>query len=133
MDTKKKHKGIENLIPTTQRTEAEVREIGRKGGIRSGETRRRQKTIKQLLNFIDRQSLPSEQALNLKKVFNIENATFREAVLATIYNQALKGDTKAIELYLKLKGEYPDNIGLKKGDKSLTIIWNETRCDEVDG
>lgn len=36
---------------------------------------------------------------------------------------------RAIELYLKLKGEMPKDIALQANDKSLTIIWNEKRYD----
>ena len=35
----------ENLIPTSQRSKSEVREFGRKGGINSGKSRRKKRTI----------------------------------------------------------------------------------------
>ena len=40
------NKGQENLIPFTERTEEEQREIARQGGIRSGEVRREKATMK---------------------------------------------------------------------------------------
>lgn len=120
-----KHKGTKNLIPTNKRSKEEVRENARKGGIQSGVTRRRQKSIRQILDLMDKQPVSEEQALTLKD-FNIEKPTFRDAVFGTLYAQVFKGDIRAVELYLKLKGEYPkDNII----DKSLTIIWNEKRYD----
>lgn len=39
----------ENLIPMNERSESEVRALGRKGGIASGEARRRKKTLKEEL------------------------------------------------------------------------------------
>ena len=124
------NKGAENLIPMNKRSEGEVRKLGRSGGIKSGETRRKQKEIKELMQTIDSTSLPSEQAETYQQVLDIENPTYREAVVATIYLKALSGDMRAIELYLKLKGEMPKDIELVAGDKSMTIVWNEKRYND---
>lgn len=124
------NKGAENLIPMNKRSEGEVRKLGRSGGIKSGETRRKQKEIKELMQTIDSTSLPSEQAETYQQVLDIDNPTYREAVVATIYLKALSGDMRAIELYLKLKGEMPKDIELMAGDKSMTIVWNEKRYND---
>ena len=113
-----------------KRSVGEVRKLGRSGGIKSGETRRKQKEIKELMNTIDSTSLPSEQAETYQQVLDIDNPTYREAVVATIYLKALSGDMRAIELYLKLKGEMPKDIELMAGDKSMTIVWNEKRYND---
>ena len=39
----------ENLIPMNERSKSEVRELGRKGGIKSGEARRERKAFKEAL------------------------------------------------------------------------------------
>lgn len=124
------NKGAENLIPMNKRSVGEVRKLGRSGGIKSGETRRKQKEIKELMQTIDSTSLPSEQAETYQQVLDIDNPTYREAVVATIYLKALSGDMRAIELYLKLKGEMPKDIELMAGDKSMTIVWNEKRYND---
>ena len=41
-----------NLIPFTERTESEAREISAKGGKKSGETRRRKRTMKQVMETL---------------------------------------------------------------------------------
>lgn len=123
----KKENGTANLVPLPQRTKEEQREIARKGGIKSGQTRRRQKEAKQILNYIDRQPVPAEQAPTYGEILKIDDPTFRDAIFATIYLKCLAGDMRAVELYLKLKGEMPKDIELKAGDKSMTIIWNEKR------
>ena len=41
-----------NLIPNSQRTPEELREMGRKGGIKSGETRRRNRELKKIARWI---------------------------------------------------------------------------------
>jgi hypothetical protein len=134
MDKKTKksqdNKSSENLISLAERTTAEQRKIARLGGIKSGETRRKQKEIKELMQTIDSTSLTSEQAETYQQVLDIENPTYRDAVIATIYLKALSGDMRAIELYLKLKGEMPKDIELKAGDKSMTIVWNEKRYND---
>ena len=129
-EANKGNKGAENLIPLNKRTKAEQRKITRSGGIKSGETRRKQKEIKELMQTIDSTSLPSEQAETYQQVLDIKNPTYREAVIATIYLKALSGDMRAIELYLKLKGEMPKDIELMAGDKSMTIVWNEKRYND---
>ena len=129
-EANKWNKGTENLIPLNKRTKAEQRKITRSGGIKSGETRRKQKEIKELMQTIDSTSLPSEQAETYQQVLDIKNPTYREAVVATIYLKALSGDMRAIELYLKLKGEMPKDIELMAGDKSMTIVWNEKRYND---
>ena len=129
-EANKGNKGTENLIPLNKRTKAEQRKITRSGGIKSGETRRKQKEIKELMQTIDSTSLPSEQAETYQQVLDIKNPTYREAVVATIYLKALSGDMRAIELYLKLKGEMPKDIELMAGDKSMTIVWNEKRYND---
>lgn len=128
MNTKEVQRGgSDNLIPLNKRSKEEVQAITRKGGLKAAETKRRQKTIKRILNFIDKQPLPKKDALSLEKIFSIEDPTYREAVIMTIYREALIGNIRAIELYLKLKGEMPKDISLQANDKSLTIIWNENR------
>lgn len=38
----------QNLIPNSERTREELQEMGRKGGIKSGESRRRKRELQQL-------------------------------------------------------------------------------------
>lgn len=46
------NKGQENLIPMNERSEDEVRELGQKGGIRSGKVRREKATMKKVLEMM---------------------------------------------------------------------------------
>lgn len=41
-----------NLIPNTERSPSELREMGRKGGIKSGETRRRKRELRKLAKIL---------------------------------------------------------------------------------
>ena len=42
----------DNLIPMSERSKEEARELGRKGGIASGEARRRKKTLKEQFDLL---------------------------------------------------------------------------------
>lgn len=120
-------KGHENLISLADRSKKERREIQRKGGIKSGEVRQRKKQIKEILQIINEEILPENLSLQVKEVLKIDNPTYRHIVIASIYSQMLRGDMRAVELYLKLQDEFPkDNLS---SEKSLTIIWNEKKYD----
>jgi hypothetical protein len=45
--------GHENLIPANKRTEAELREMTRNGGIKSGEARRKKRSLKEKYKLLD--------------------------------------------------------------------------------
>lgn len=49
-----------NLIPNSERSPRELREMGRKGGIKSGESRRRKKQAREAAEIMARTFLESE-------------------------------------------------------------------------
>lgn len=63
----------DNLIPNSERSPEELREMGRKGGIRSGESRRRKRDQKKTAELMAKILLESEEAKaifeDLKKMF----------------------------------------------------------------
>ena len=83
---------IDNLIPNSERSPEEVRENGRKGGIKSGETRRKRKTLR-------------EELLAL-----LETNQYQEKMSLSLIKQAIDGNTKAFEVIR-------DSIGEKQTDK----------------
>lgn len=83
----------ENLIPTTQRSKDEARELGRKGGVRSGEVRRERKTIAQaLMDALQRKS-PTGRTY------------YDEAMERTARNLGDNPSVKDIEVLQKIMGE----------------------------
>ena len=68
----------ENLIPMNERSESEVRELGRKGGIKSGEARREKKLFKEAIEKKLGQSLDSmvDAMINQAKNGNVQAITF---------------------------------------------------------
>jgi hypothetical protein len=89
----------DNLIPLDRRTKEERREIARKGGIASGESRRAYKSLKQAA-----------------KVFFRENENAAMAVVQAMYEEALGGNVKAVEKLQDLIGEtvQREELQLKK-------------------
>ena len=79
----------QNLIPNSKRSPSEVRKNGSKGGIKSGEVRRKRKTLR-------------EELLLLLETGNNQN----KMSLAMI-EKAMKGDTKAFEVIRDTIGEKP--------------------------
>ena len=94
----------QNLIPFNERTETEQREIQRKGGIASGVTRRRKRTLKQAAELI--MSLPVSDAKTKAKLnkmgIDVDDADNQMAVIAGLMGRAMKGDPKASALLFEL-------------------------------
>lgn len=82
-------KGIENLKPVTKRTKNEAREISKKGGIKSGESRRERKKLKEELLLL------------------LSEGDNNRRMSIAIFERALNGDTKAFEVIRDTIGEKP--------------------------
>ena len=98
----------ENLIPTTQRTDEEVRAMTRKGGIKSGETRRRKRdtkaTAKMVLELIP--TLPPQTQASLAKMGLDPDikADVRLLAMLQLAQKAMNGDFNAIKMLLDYGG-----------------------------
>ena len=77
----------QNLRPVTSKKEA--RERGRKGGIASGEARRKRKTLKEEL------------------ILMLEDEEVQKSVTTALINQAKKGNVKAFGMLRDTIGEAP--------------------------
>lgn len=92
----------ENLIPMNERSESEVRELGKKGGIASGEARRRKKTLR-------------EELIALLEMNDNNNK-----ISVAILNKALNGDIQAFTTIRDTIGEKPvDRVEADVGVKKL--------------
>lgn len=92
----------QNLIPNSKRSPSEARENGRKGGIASGEARRRKKTLREIMEAYGQ--MPAEE---------LEGFTNDEAVVASQYKLAKSdkpGSTGAAAFIRDTKGEKPHDV-----------------------
>lgn len=103
------NKGWDNLIPINERTPEEVKEITTKGGIASGESKRKRKTFKEIFEL-----LLQEQATDGSGLTNDELISLQMIV------EANKGNTKAFEIIRDSIGEKPTDKVETKSEISIT-------------
>ena len=94
-----------NLIPNSERSPREVRENGKKGGIASGEARRKRKTLKEELLLM------------------LSDGDIQEKISIALINEAIKGNnagsvTKAFEVIRDTIGERP----VEKVQATQTVV-----------
>lgn len=83
----------------------EAREVGRRGGIKSGETRRAKKMAQRVLSY--KPSLP-EETLHTMRRMGMKGKVqpdMREISLLAIMQSAMKGDWRAFKYVVDLAGE----------------------------
>jgi len=128
---KTKRHGIENLIPFSQRTEQEQREIRSKGGKASQAVQRQKKTAQKVAEMILSGNL---EAIAPDTVFRVLDALGLEqddinvqaAILASQAKAALEGNNKAAEFIFAMAGEKP------KEKLELSTPTNQTIQDIED-
>lgn len=96
-----------NLIPYSERSENEARENGRKGGIASGESRRRRKLLKDSMNALLELPVSSTKEYNalIKMGIGIEDIDNSQLIVLALFNKAKSGDVAAIKELRNLIGE----------------------------
>ena len=100
--------GIDNLIPMTELTEDEQREMARKGGIESGKARREKRDRKQIASELLDLTVSGAGIDKIKKFFNIkgvELTAYDTMFLSCMMKAMQKGDANALEKLLKIAGE----------------------------
>ena len=101
-----------NLRPGSMQSKSEVRENGRKGGIASGQARRRKKTLSELAKMIADNPAPDNTRAKLAKMgISDEDANNNAVVAASIYAKAIKGNMQAVDKWEQL-------VAVSKSDES---------------
>lgn len=88
----------QNLIPNSERSPSELREQTRKGGIASGEARRRKRDIRLALEALLESDITDKHG-------NVRSTA--EAIALKQIEKALKGDTRAFEVVRDTAGQKP--------------------------
>ena len=110
-----------NLVPFGERTESEQREIRQAGGIKSGETRRRKKALKALMNDLLSSDIVNDEIYNSAVDMGCSNPTYGAAVVAAMVRQAALGDTKAFNAIVDLIGEGSSGERVKLQKKQVAL------------
>lgn len=96
--------GRANLIPMSRRSKNEAQEMGRKGGIASGEARRKKADFRRVLNQILTMDVPDDVMRKQLQDLGLEG-DMQTALNATMVRQALAGSVKAAEYVAKYSGQ----------------------------
>ena len=94
----------------------EARELGKKGGVKSGEVRRARKTLREELEALLTEEITDKNGRRMQT---------QKAISASMIKQALTGSTKAFELIR-------DTIGEKPVDKVMLAEVDQATIDEVE-
>lgn len=101
--------GQNNLIPQSERTKEEQREIARMGGIASGEARRKKKTLREAAEAIFSANLTDEEIEKYRaKGYEVE--TLLDAVIVGQVQSARKGNSQAFANFMRLFGEGVETV-----------------------
>ena len=88
------------------------RELGRKGGIASGEAKRRKKAMKETLDVLLNMPMKSGKYADIEAIKNFadikgKNINVQEAMIIAMLQRAMKGDVKAAEWIRDTAGQNP--------------------------
>lgn len=108
------------------RSESEAREKGKKGGIASGEARRRKKTMREALEMLLYDTKLSEQTKQMLQAEGIKNAddfNHQMVITRSLIAKAESGDVQAYHAICAMIGEKPsENFNLGGVPTSLHIV-----------
>ena len=93
-------------------TPEERRECGRRGGIKSGETKRRKKAMKETLEVLLSMPMKDGKISDIEAIKNFsslkgKNINVQEALIISMIQKAMKGDVKAAEFLRDTSGQKP--------------------------
>ncbi|BCK40559.1 hypothetical protein [Streptococcus pyogenes] len=113
-----------NLIPNSERTPSELREMTKKGGIASGKSRRRKKEFKAIIEQALNSTIPHEKAQ--KKLENLGfDPTFQSAIALKVVEQAMNGNLRAVELISSVSFAGKDNLDKKEQKERIRALQLE--------
>lgn len=122
-----------NLIPFSERTEEELREMRKNGGKKSGETRRRKRDLKNTMKALLEMPVTDNNLWNLLSQMGVspENINNHTAIAVALMREAMCGNVKAFKEIRNLLGEDNDAELLKLKKQELKL--KEQKQDGADG
>ena len=114
-----------NLIPFSERTESEQREIRSKGGKQSAKNRREQKTYRDMAKTMLSATITDENILNELKAYGLSETDVKAYTLLGMIKASGNGSHNAFDRLMELIGEKEQNQNenvIAKLDKVLGDI-----------
>ena len=106
----------ENLIPVTELTESEARELSKRGGIASGVARRKKKAMRDTINLalgLRSELTDAEIERYMRLGFADEDIDNQAKIIMGIMKLAAEGDIRAAEFIRDTAGQKPkDSMAL---------------------
>ena len=126
----------ENLIDPKDRTSEELREMTRKGGIKSGEARRRKKTMREALEMLLFKTELSETAkkmLEAEGIKDVDDMTHQMVITRSLIAKAESGDVQAYNAICGMIGEKPaEKVEMSGGQQmDLKVTYVTTSPEDA--
>lgn len=118
-------------------TTKELQEAGRKGGIKSGETKRNKKAMKETLELLLSMPLKNKKLIEPEQIksfadLNGKNIDIQTAILIAQIQKALKGSVASAEFLRDTAGQRPEDIiNLNTETEDMNLNINISYGDEV--
>jgi hypothetical protein len=111
----------QNLKPQNKRTKSEQREIARKGGIKSGEVRRKKKALKETMQMLLDLPVSDTKVCKSMAKFGIETDEIdnNTRLMYSLLKKAFNGDVAAVKEVRSVIGEDVNGEALGKLDELL--------------
>ena len=128
--------GHENLIPQSERTKEEQRQIASMGGIASGVARRKKKAMRDTINLalgLRSELTDAEIERYMRVGFADEDIDNQAKIIMGIMKLAAEGDIRAAEFIRDTAGEKPkDSMALSHeitGNTEIRLWFNDDNTD----
>ena len=120
-----------NLIPNSERTPSELREMRSNGGKKSGEARRRKKALKSLMNDLLSSEVFDTSIYNKTTAMGIspEEMSYGAAIVAAMVKEAAEGNVKAFNAITDLIGEGSSGERVKLQRRQVKLQENKASTD----
>ena len=126
MVTEKSKANLKKGIPINERSKDEPRKLGRKGGIASGESRRRKKTLKECAILFGELGVDEKTAQTLQNQgVKSDDMTHNMAVIYGLFASAMRGNSNAGRVLLELSGD------LKQAQTNINVNNNVNPYSEL--
>ena len=118
-------------------TTKELQEAGRKGGIKSGETKRNKKAMEETLELLLSMPLKNKKIVEPEQIksfadLNGKNIDIQTAILIAQIQKALKGSVASAEFLRDTAGQRPEDIiNLNTDAEDMNLNINISYGDEV--
>ena len=114
----------QNLIPPSERSPKELREMARKGGKKSGEVRRKRKAMREQAELLLSLPLQDGEIKDKLKEMGVDadNIDNQMAMLISIYQTACAGDTGSVSAFNSLRelvGEKKEVVEIHSADETI--------------